>query len=366
MFGPVHHNTETWDVPSPSVAWLYEEPSHGQQEEEPSQPLLPPRYGLGEQIGKGGMARVFEAHDTHLDRPVAVKVALADNQEALARFRSEARVTGRLDHPNVLPVYDLGVDEAGVPFFTMKVVRNHQTLADVIMRLSTTEATGLGRFTFQRRVALIQEVARALSAAHRLGILHRDVKSSNIVLGPGGEVYLADWGLAGPEAEREDDEPSVIGTPAYMAPGLLRGDPHTQRDEVYALTATLYEFLTLTSHLGDEVWSIDDVVEAHEKEPVWADRFKNPGYGRVPRALARVCTKGLARDRSKRYATVEEFSADLQRWQDGRAPVFCAGTFLQRALGAWSRQIDQHTYLGPLVSYTLIATLLSCALRVLI
>jgi serine/threonine-protein kinase len=359
MFETDHDNTSVWNwTPDASVAWL----SEGPQEEGP--PLLPSRYGLGEQIGRGGMARVFEAHDAHLDRPIAVKVALADNAEALARFRSEARVTGRLDHPNVLPVYDLGVDEQGVPFFTMKVVRDHQTVADLIKNLSVAEPRGLQRFTFQRRVALIQEVARALSEAHRAGLLHRDVKSANVVLGTGGEVYLADWGLAEEEGAGFEDERFVTGTPAYMAPELLQGDPHTQRGEVYALTATLYELLTLTSHLGDAS-SLDEVVKANEKEPVWADRFISPGFGRVPRALARVCAKGLARDPSKRYATVEEFSDDLQLWQDGRAPVICSGTFLQRALGAWSRQIDQHTYLGPLVSYALIATLLSCALRVL-
>jgi serine/threonine-protein kinase len=311
------------------------------------------------------MARVFEAHDTRLDRRVAVKVARSEKQAAISRFQLEARVTGRLDHPNILPLYDLGVDESGTPFITMKIVPNHQTLEDVIDALAEGDPDMHRRFPFQRRVALIQEVARAIAAAQRVGILHRDIKPANVVLGDGGEVYLADWGVAcGPSLSVPEDEEYVVGTPIYMAPELLRNAPSDAGTEVYSLTATLYEFLTLRHHLGAPR-SVKEVLSAHRREVAWADRFKNPISGRVPRALAVVCQKGLRRDPSQRYASVQELVADLQAWLNGRGKVVCAGTFLQRALMAWSRKIDQHTYLGPLISYTFLATLLGCAVHVL-
>ena len=163
-----------------------------------TKPFLWNRYNEVEAIGEGGMGTVVRAHDVGLDRDVAIKrlrPELGDG-ESLQRFLMEAKATGQLEHPNIPPVYELGQDEQGNPYFALKLVRG-QSLQQLIKRLREESDAALhDHYRFTHRLAIFQKVCEAVAYAHERGILHRDIKPDNIMVGEFGEVFLMDWGLA--------------------------------------------------------------------------------------------------------------------------------------------------------------------------
>src|SRR6185503_3909257 len=211
--------------------------------------LPPPGYVLGETIGRGGMGAVIAAQDLRIGREVAVKrmATMTPDGEQVARFLREARIQARLEHPAIVPVHELSVDELGRPFFTMKRITG-QTLGE---RLAE-------RVAQNRLLRVFVDVCRAIEFAHVRGVVHRDLKPSNIMLGDYGETYVIDWWiarvLANSETAKHSDiailDPdgtrvgSVLGTPGYMAPEQVRGEPATSAADVYALGAILFELLT--------------------------------------------------------------------------------------------------------------------------
>ncbi len=193
-------------------------------------------YELLSPLGEGGMGIVFAARQTSIDRTVAIKMLKAPVTQSdihRGRFLSEAIVTGDLEHPNIVPIYDLGADAAGVPFYVMKCIQG--TPWNKVLRQKT----------FLENIEILMKVADAVAFAHSRGVLHRDLKPENIMLGGFGEVLLMDWGLALPvESSRAGLAPA--GTPAYMAPEMA-GGPFEQigfASDVYLLGAILYEILT--------------------------------------------------------------------------------------------------------------------------
>jgi serine/threonine-protein kinase len=200
------------------------------------------RYRLDALIGAGGMATVYRAHDTRLDRDVAVKLLsthLAADPVLAERFQREARALAAFTHPAIVAVYDVG-EEAGDPFFVMELVEG-ETLADRLARA--------GSLPPDEAAAILTSVAQGLGALHARGLIHRDVKPHNILLAagpvPGAGARLADFGLVRGEAQRDLTAPgTAIGTMAYLAPEILAGEPATPAADVYALAAVAYETLT--------------------------------------------------------------------------------------------------------------------------
>ena len=334
----------------------------------PMGPPTPARYTLGQVLGRGGMGTVYQAHDQRLERTVAMKTLLDEDEDLERRFVLEAQVNGQLDHPNVLPVYDLDRDPLGRPFLTMKQVREHTSLDALIETLrSGRDLAQRAEWTFQRRVQLIQEVCCALEHAHQRGVLHRDIKPQNIVLGPHGEVYLVDWGIAAlhqhggtqrgvsvdpdhHEAIQRSDEGALVGTPAYMAPErVLHGDDRPAGD-TYALTAVLFELLTLHHPLEEALEHRGPLLASTDGTPAVAEDYVDPVQGRVPRPLSVICRKGLHKDPEQRYRTARDLEHALQAWVEGNFAIVCPGTFLQRVLHRWNRWIDQHPHLAPALS----------------
>lgn len=326
------------------------------------------RYELQEEIGKGGMGRVLGVRDKTLRREVALKVMLGKGETEQSRFALEAQITGQLDHPNVLPVYDYGLDEEGNPFFTMKLVRGHNSIADIIDEIRRGEPTAR-RWTFKRRVQVIQEVCRALHYAHTRGVVHRDIKPENIVLGGFGEVYLVDWGVAalGQQAQvrpvdvaeeqarvvRETDARNIVGTPLYMSPEVLGGGEATSQSDVYSLVAVLFEFLTLHHYLveiPEEIYQLRERVQGEKRTA--AERFVDPIAGRVPRNLSVMCLNGLSPDPAKRFLDALQLDDHLQAWIEGKNPIVCPGTCMQRGMNESRDLIDQHPVLLPLIVIT--------------
>jgi tetratricopeptide (TPR) repeat protein/tRNA A-37 threonylcarbamoyl transferase component Bud32 len=274
------------------------------------------RYRILGQVGEGGMGVVYVAEDTVLGRRVAVKIPHAGRDEShyRARFLREARAVSKLRHPNIAAVHDFGETEEGQPFIVMELVSG-QTLGEML--------AGPG-ISVARAVEVTCEVARALSEAHRLGVVHRDVKPSNVVIDDEGEVKVLDFGLAkqlheeaaggtgGTEAQtlltartRSD---VVIGTPLYLSPEQARGAKVDGRSDLFALGALLYECLT-----GRPAFSGANVIEIGAQvlhfDPPPPSKL-NP---RVPAELDRLTLKALSKRPEDRFQTADEFAAELAR-----------------------------------------------------
>jgi serine/threonine-protein kinase len=254
------------------------------------------RYRIGPRIARGGMASVYEATDIRLDRTVAVKVmhaGLGDDDEFAARFVREARAAARLNHPHVVNVFDQG-DDDGVVFLAMEYVPGH-TLRDVIRKEAPMAAA--------RAVALVEPVVSALAAAHRAGLMHRDVKPENVLIADaqyGGTIKVADFGLA--KAVSTDTQHTVtggvlIGTVSYLAPELVVDGRADARADVYAVGVILFELLTGSKpHEGE---SPIQVAYKHVHEDVPAPSSVVPD---LPPYVDALVARATARDRSLRPA----------------------------------------------------------------
>jgi tetratricopeptide (TPR) repeat protein/tRNA A-37 threonylcarbamoyl transferase component Bud32 len=284
------------------------------------------RYEVFGEIARGGMGAVLRGRDRHLGRDLAIKVLLdrhRDRPDLECRFLAEARVGARLQHPGVVPVYELG--RAGDrPFFTMKLVEG-RTLADL---LAARSAPG---DDLARLLAVFEQVCQALAYAHSLGVLHRDLKPSNIMVGAFGEVQVMDWGLAkvlprgeagaGPKAEPPGHESQVglvLGTPAYVAPEQARGeaDRVDERADVFGLGAILCEILTgKPPHIGP---TTSGTFEMAARGDVAAALARLEGCGADPElvALARACLcsdpAGRPRDAGAVARAVMDYRAGVQ------------------------------------------------------
>lgn len=304
------------------------------------------RYTGTREYARGGMGRILIAFDTVLAREVIIKELLpgrsgdaktpateppaaVSGHPLLKRFLQEARITGSLEHPSIVPVYELGCREDGTPYYTMKVVRG-KTLAEAIQ-----EAASL-----RERLLLLPHfinLCQAIAYAHSHGVIHRDLKPSNIMIGAYGETVILDWGLArklgqhdahaavatedmmqaaGPGELLEDATipGTVLGTPLYMAPEQARGDVERigERTDVYALGVILYKIIT-----GKPPYTCSTIQEAvikvteEEPEPI---EIHEP---RAPRALAAICVRAMQKEPEKRYASAVLLSEDVNRFLSG-------------------------------------------------
>lgn len=209
------------------------------EEEEPSFEIdnVDSRYEIGRLLGSGGMGEVFEARDLLLDRQVAVK--FVRKTAAQRAFFREAKTSGLLTHPNIPPIFDLGIDSEGRPFYVMQLIRG-ETFGSVLLNRSQAPE----RRTLPRMLAMLQRLCAALDYAHERGLVHLDVKPANIMVGEHDQLYLVDWGLASPDS---DTTSQIRGTPAYMSPEQARAEaPLTGASDVFSLGCVLYEVCTQT------------------------------------------------------------------------------------------------------------------------
>jgi TolB-like protein len=197
-------------------------------------PLRIGRYTDLHILGRGGMGAVYRAYDPELDRPVAIKVMLHSTPDFIARFRREAQSIARLTHGNVVQVFDFGVDEDSNPYFVMELVEGTPLDALLLQR----------RLSYEEAIEFARQAALGLSAAHRAGIIHRDVKPSNLIIDARGGVKLVDFGIARASAGAQlTTAASLMGTPGYMAPEQAQGKTVDHRADIYALGLTLFEML---------------------------------------------------------------------------------------------------------------------------
>jgi eukaryotic-like serine/threonine-protein kinase len=279
--------------------------------------LLAGRYRILERIGAGGMATVFLAEDERLGRRVAVKRLHADSPEDVAqRFHREARLLASLSHPNVVAIFDTATDDDGV-LIVMEHVAG-ETLRDALAR---------GPLGDERALAVIAGVAAALDHAHERGVVHRDVKPANVLLGEHGDVKLADLGIAtATESTQITRTGSLLGTPSYMAPEQLDGGELTPAVDVYALGTLAFEALS-----GRKARSGRTPVEIARRVVSEAAPDLREVRADLPEAAAAVLCRAMARDPAERHASAGELASDLARAL-GRAGPAAAG--LAGAAGA--------------------------------
>jgi hypothetical protein len=284
-------------------------------------------YEIRGELGRGGMGVVYKAGHLKLNRVVALKMvlvgALAGSRE-LDRFRAEAEAAAGLDHPHIVPLYEVG-EHQGRPYFSMKLVEGG-SLAQHLPRLAKDPRTA---------VALLAKVARAVHHAHQRGLIHRDLKPGNILLDADGQPYVTDLGLA---KRTEGDSGltqtgAIVGTPSYMAPEQAAGKKGlTTAADTYALGAILYELLTGRPPFRAGT-PLETVLQVLEQQPV-PPRAVNPG---ADRDLELVCLKCLAKDPEQRYGSAEALAADLEHWLAGE-PLSVQPPSLVALLRFWLRQ----------------------------
>jgi TolB-like protein/tRNA A-37 threonylcarbamoyl transferase component Bud32 len=267
-------------------------------------------YQILEEIGRGGMGVIYRARQRHSRRIVALKRILsyhADSQETLARFRREAQAAASLDHPNILPIYEVSECDDGLPFFSMKFAGGGSLL----------DAAPALRSEPRRAVALMAKVARAVQYAHGQGILHRDLKPGNILLDGRGEPLVSDFGLAKwlDASSHLTRTLTIFGTPGYIAPEQVNGSAGKlgPTSDVYSLGAILFDFLTgRPPFLGEHALKV--IQQASEK-PAPKLRTLVPG---LDRDLETICAKCLEREPGARYRSAGDLAEDLERWLEGR------------------------------------------------
>lgn len=286
--------------------------------------ILNDRYEVQQRIGRGGMADVFLARDLLLDRAVAIKVLFpefATDPAFVERFRREAQSAANLNHPNIVGVYDWG--RSGNTYFMAMEYVQGRTLADIVK--------ANGRLSAQQATDVAMEVAGALGFAHRNGVVHRDIKPANILIGAGGQVKVADFGIAralGSAVESNLTQAgAVMGTATYFSPEQAQGGQPDPRSDLYSLGIVLYEMVG-----GKPPFSGENPVSIAYKQVHDAPQPLNQLAPDVPRPFEAIVAKLLAKSPSVRYDTAEALRDDLRRFREGQ-PVL-ALTELLGAAGA--------------------------------
>ncbi|MBI4616090.1 MAG: tetratricopeptide repeat protein [Planctomycetes bacterium] len=334
------------------------------------------RYPVLGTIGKGGMGKVLLVRDPELGRELAAKVALGGasvDRRHLEKFLLEAQVTGQLEHPNIIPLHELGLADGKRAYFTMKRVKG-KDLEAVLSAVAASEgklssstsgrrraagrssgvrkATGEapeGAYSLVRLLEVFLKVCDAVAFAHSRGVIHRDLKPANIMVGEFGEVLVMDWGIAKvigqPEvvdvhvhdgAPLQTADGSVVGTPSYMPPEQARGEIEKldQRSDIYSLGAILYQVLTLAPPFtGKSTWAIVEKVLAGKLVP---PSRRAPGRD-VPRELEAAVTKAMAPSQEERYDSVGALRADIEAYLAGRT-LSAAEYSPWQVLAKWARR----------------------------
>ncbi len=303
------------------------------------------RYTLGAEIGSGGGGRVLLATDRDLRRSVALKVLALRHVDAAPRvqaFLEEAIITAGLEHPNIVPVYDLGWSPSFGFYYTMKRLTG-RPLCDLLNGLRRGDPEAAASFGLSRALSAYVELCRAVAYSHRRGVIHTDLKPDNIVVGEFGEIVLVDWGMAlllGPAGKSQARARFRGGTPTYMAPEQFTEDGGKLGIEVdiWALGVILYEFLTLQVPFQGK--NAEETGMRMMIEPLVAPSERAPTR-EIPPGIEKICCRALERDASRRYPSVAELLADIEAWLAGTRERMLREERAAQALGRARDLLDR-------------------------
>ena len=312
------------------------------------------KYSDRKLLGEGGMGQVFELKDLQIQRPVAIKMMkpeLQSDPKAEQRFINEARITGRLEHPNIIPIHELSRNNDGLPYYTTKLIKGLD-LKDILIGLQEEEPKFIKNYSLNNLISIFLKVCDAIAFSHSQNIIHRDLKLENIMIGEFGEVLVVDWGLAKDLSIDESTDliakqkqtslterveltldGEIVGTPQYMSPeqaGLVK-TPVDQRSDIFSLGVILYRLLSLNKPINEvqtkKLFSKlqkGDFIDLESWNPnVQNDPQRHmlhhcPGQT-IPDGLIAVCKKAIRLKANERYQTVAELQKDLLAWQQGFA-----------------------------------------------
>ena len=294
------------------------------------------QYKFIRSIGFGGMKAVLLVYDMDTDREVAMAM-MPDFKERpkedLDRFICEARITAKLEHPNIIPVYDMGLDENGAPFFTMKYLRG-ENLSQYLNRVRSHEPEAEATYSIDRILQIFIRVCNAIQFAHSHRILHLDIKPNNVSLGDFGEVSVLDWGLAaemeeGPDGRKHLARDIYKGTPGFMSPEqIIGGRALDERADIYSLGALLYAMLAVQNPLAGQKQEavLDAALQGRIPPPSEAAPDRE-----IPEALEAIVVKAMAFHPEDRYTSVADLKADINSFREGFAPRAENASALRRA-----------------------------------
>jgi eukaryotic-like serine/threonine-protein kinase len=304
--------------------------------------VLGGRYEVLQLLGEGGMGAVYKARDRELDRFVALKVIrpeLASNPAILARFKQELLLAHQVTHRNVIRIYDLSESD-GMKFITMEFVEGENLLTLIHQKK---------KFSPEEAVEIVQQVCRALEAAHGVGVIHRDLKPQNVMRDKTGRILVMDFGLARTlEGDGMTQSGALVGTMEYMSPEQALGKPLDQRSDIFALGLIFYEMLT-----GQMPFKADSTLASLIKRTQERVSPVSDHDNTIPRSLSNVVTKCLERELDLRYRTAAELLADLETWQGKRAGATLS---FEPKIGPWGRTIPWPSITAIMAVVALAAT----------
>lgn len=278
------------------------------------------KYHSFSQLNSGGKADLFVCKDENLGRPVVIKKLrpdVANHEKELSRLLREARITSQLQHPATVPLYEIGKDDQGHWYFSMKKIEG-QTLFEIIVGLFNREPAIEQHFNTTRLLNIFRQVCDAMSYAHARGVIHRDIKPENIIVGMFGEVTLIDWGVAKVWGmPHEGDEQKGVdrgGTPLYMSPEQILGHkPVDERTDIFSMGIVLYEMLTQKEPFrGPTIQdTFNNVINTEPMPPRSAapHRF-------IPAALEKICLKAIQKEPSDRFQSMDQMAEAINVFQD--------------------------------------------------
>jgi len=319
------------------------------------------------------------ARDNDINRLVALKHLKKQHHVpgTVARFVEEIQTIGQLEHPNIVPIHDVGVDENEQYYFVMKYVEG-ETLEDIIQRLKAGDPEAHERYPFEVRNQVFMKILEAVQFAHDKGIVHRDLKPANVMVGPHGEVMVMDWGLAKQvvaAAEPGDEDPtlvdgmglgvadtpesrrlfetqlgSLIGTPAYMAPEQALGHNQSvdQRSDIYSLSVMYYEWMGLQHYMAHKTNLKDMLWGILQEEPRPLYLLRSEHQPNVPAEFHHFASKGLQKDPRERHQSMAAMIGALRMAMAGKFDVKCPVTFVKRGGNDTLRMVDAHPLLSSL------------------